>query len=120
LVLGVPNISGAITASAEAGLQVVRLSSVCPPAALRPHLQEGYLLGEYPEVSGYDQKELYEHHEIDFGRRLVTKFRFNPDEFWEHSGSFPAVARRALYPSEANDPLYRLCLEVKNSLGVEL
>jgi FRG domain len=40
-VLGVPNLSGAITASAEAGLQIVRLSSVCPPSALRPHIQEG-------------------------------------------------------------------------------
>jgi len=40
-VLGVPNLSGAITASAEAGLQIVRLSSVCPPAAVRPHIQEG-------------------------------------------------------------------------------
>lgn len=40
-VLGLPNISGAITASAEAGLQVVRLSSVCPPEAMRPHIQEG-------------------------------------------------------------------------------
>ena len=41
-VIGVPNLSGAITASAEAGLQIVRLSSVCPPSALRPHIQEGY------------------------------------------------------------------------------
>jgi hypothetical protein len=40
-VLGVPNLSGAVTASAEAGLQIVRLSSVCPPAAVRPHIQEG-------------------------------------------------------------------------------
>ena len=44
--LGVPNLSGAITASAEAGLQIVRLSSVCPPSAVRPHIQEGYLLGD--------------------------------------------------------------------------
>ncbi|MGH8092687.1 MAG: FRG domain-containing protein [Chthoniobacterales bacterium] len=117
-VIGVPNISGAITASAEAGLQVIRLSSVCPPAALRPHLQEGYLLGEYPEMSGYDQKELYKHFEIDFGRRLVTKFRFDPDKFWKHSGSFPAVARRALYPSESSDPLYSICLGVKSAIDI--
>jgi hypothetical protein len=47
-VIGVPNISGAISASAEAGLQVIRLSSVCPPSAIRPNVQEGYLVGEYP------------------------------------------------------------------------
>jgi hypothetical protein len=55
-VLGVPNLSGAITASAEAGIQIVRLSSVCPPSALRPHIQEGYLLGEYPQMVGFSQK----------------------------------------------------------------
>src|SRR5215475_11736330 len=77
-VLGVPNLSGAITASAEAGLQIVRLSSVCPPSAVRPHIQEGYLLGEYPDISKYGQKALYHAYEIDFGRRLVAKFRFNP------------------------------------------
>ena len=75
-VLGVPNLSGAITASAEAGLQIVRLSSVCPPAALRPHIQEGYLLGEYPEMPSYEQKSLYPQYEIDFGRRLVAQVSF--------------------------------------------
>jgi hypothetical protein len=50
-VLGVPNLSGAVTASSEAGRQVIRLSRACPPEAVRPHLQEGYLLGEYPEIA---------------------------------------------------------------------
>ena len=39
-VLGVPNISGAISASAEAGIQSIRLSGICPPRAMRPHLHE--------------------------------------------------------------------------------
>lgn len=112
-VLGVPNLSGAITASAEAGLQIVRLSSVCPPTAVRPHIQEGYLLGEYPEMSGYDQKELYQHYEIDFGRRLVAKFCFDPEELWKLNDDFPKVEQNALYPSAGDDPLYKLALEVK-------
>lgn len=37
-VLGVPNLSGSVTANAESGLQVVRLASVCPPLAVRPHI----------------------------------------------------------------------------------
>jgi hypothetical protein len=115
-VLGVPNLGGAITASAEAGLQIVRLSSVCPPTAVRPHLQEGYLLGEYPDMAAYDQKQLYHHYEIDFGRRLVAKFRFVPSRFWK-SDTFPQVARKALYPTPAHDPLCKLALEVKNALG---
>ncbi|MBR0933037.1 FRG domain-containing protein [Bradyrhizobium jicamae] len=115
-VLGVPNLSGAITASAEAGLQIVRLSSVCPPSAVRPHIQEGYLLGEYPDMAGYEQRENYFPYEMDFGRRLVAKFSFSPASFWKND-DFPQVARSALYPSEKSDPLYRLALGVKKQMG---
>ncbi|QOZ23605.1 FRG domain-containing protein [Bradyrhizobium sp. CCBAU 51753] len=115
-VLGVPNLSGANTASAEAGLQIVRLSSVCPPSAVRPHLQEGYLLGEYPDMTGYERKENYYPYEMDFGRRLVAKFSFKPASFWKND-DFPRVARSALYPSEKSDPVYRLALGVKKRLG---
>jgi FRG domain len=115
-VLGVPNLSGAITASAEAGLQIIRLSSVCPPSAVRPHIQEGYLLGEYPEMSAYKQKELYYHYEIDFGRRLVAKFRFRPRTFWRDD-IFPKIDEEALYPSADHDPLNRLALSIKRAIA---
>lgn len=113
-VLGVPNLSGAITASAEAGLQIVRLSSVCPPTALRPHIQEGYMLAEYPEMAGYEQKQLYSHYEIDFGRRLIAKFRFDPQSFWKKNGAFPKVEHAALYPDKY-DPIFRLAQSIKTS-----
>jgi hypothetical protein len=111
-VLGVPNISGAISASAEAGLQIVRLSSVCPPSAIRPHVQEGYLVGEYPEIGSYDQKQLYGLPEIDFGKRLVAKFRFNPQKFWSKSGQFQMIGPRALYPSPSQDRLNAVAKEI--------
>lgn len=114
-VLGVPNLSGAITASAEAGLQILRLSSVCPPKAIRPHLQEGYLLGEYPEMYDFDQKAHYKHFEIDFGRRLIAKFAFDPKKFWQ-DGPFPMVTKEALYPSTKGDPFTKLILEVKRAI----
>jgi hypothetical protein len=95
--LAVPNVSGAITASAEAGLQIVRLASVCPPAALRPHIQEGYLLGEYPDLSSVSQKDNYKAYQLDFGQRLIGKFRFRPASFW-HDDNFPRVQHAALYP----------------------
>jgi hypothetical protein len=115
-VLGVPNLSGAITASAEAGLQIVRLSGVCPPSAVRPHIQEGYLLGEYPEMGDWTQKQYYAAYEIDFGLRLLAKFRFNPRTFWKKSGQFPMVSREALYPPAKRDPLCKLALQVKQSI----
>ena len=114
-VLGVPNLSGAVTASAEAGLQIVRLASVCPPDAKRPHIQEGYLLGEYPDIAGYSQKQLYDPFEIDFGRRLVAKFRFDPTRFW-HDPAFPAVPEAALYPSPPSDRLCALAARIKQSI----
>jgi hypothetical protein len=115
-VLGIPNLSGAITASAEAGIQIIRLSSVCPPTAVRPHIQEGYLLGEYPEMASYSQKELYGHYEIDFGRRLIAKFRFDPAAFWR-GDAFPQVLHNALYPPENEDPLFKLTRRVKTRAG---
>lgn len=114
-VLGVPNLNGAITASAEAGIQIVRLSSVCPPSALRPHIQEGYLLGEYPQMVGITQIKLYEHYEIDFGLRLVAKFQFNPKDFWEKD-EFPKLEERALYPPHDNDAFGEMANDIKSQL----
>ena len=111
--LGLPNLSGAVTASVEAGLQIVRLASVCPAVAMRPHIQEGYLLGEYPEVSSADQKGLYESYELDFGRRLLAKFRFNPRSFWNDQ-EFPRIERSARYPED--DPLERTLGRLRSSV----
>ncbi len=115
-VLGVPNLSGAVTASSEAGLQVVRLSSACPPEAVRPHLQEGYLLGEYPEIADYEQNAHYSYYEMDFGRRLIAKFRFDPGTIWK-SENFPPAARESLYPKEHRDRLLSLTEELQTALG---
>jgi hypothetical protein len=114
-VLGVPNMSGAITASSEANLQIVRLSSACPPEAVRPHVQEGYLLGEYPEIADFEQNAHYSHYEMDFGRRLIAKFRFDPATFWK-SPNFPPATSEALYPKEHRDPLLTVAQEVKATL----
>lgn len=116
-VLGVPQLGGAITASADAGVQIVRLASMCPPTAVRPHIQEGYLLGEYPELGDYDQKRLFAPHEVDFGRRVIAKFRFNPKTFWKQSRGFPLVAQNALCPTPESDPFQLVASEIKRSLG---
>ena len=115
--LGVPNISASITASSEAGLQIVRLASVCPPEATRPHIQEGYLLGEYPDIPEFEQKELYRSYEVDFGRRLVAKFRFDPETFWDRDGPFPPVPEAALYPNHA-DSMFDLRNLIRSDLGL--
>ena len=100
--IAVPNLSGAITASSEAGMQIVRLASACPPNAIRPHVQEGYLLGEYPEIVGPEQSGIYNYYEMDFGRRLIGKFRFDPSgDFW-HSDNYTMATEEALYPKKTS------------------
>ena len=117
MVLGIPRVSGAVTASAEAGLQVVCLASVCPPTAVRPHIQEGYLLGEYPDFSGPEQQLVYSQAEMDFGRRLIAKFCFDPGEFWDPHGNFPRVEASALYPDPSQDPMDALAEAVKAAIA---
>lgn len=116
-VLGVPYLSGAITASADAGLQIARLASMCPPVAMRPHIQEGYLLGEYPEMGDYEQKSLYQHFEVDFGLRLVAKFRFDPQTFWPQSKGFPLLKPKTLAPATHTDPFSVVAKRIKNALN---
>jgi len=105
-VLAVPNISGVVTASAESGLQIVKLSGICPPMAVRPHIQEGYLMGEYPDMPDFEQKRHYEPYEIDFARRLIGKFKIDLEEFWRDR-NFGKIPRAALYP-DGQDELFRM------------
>lgn len=106
MVLALPNLAGSVTASSEEGVQVLRLSSICPPDALRPHYQEGYLLGEYPEIDSIDAKANFESYEIDCARRLIAKFRFKPAIFWGDSPHFPQIPVQALYPN-GQDQFYQ-------------
>ncbi|MCC0025135.1 MAG: FRG domain-containing protein [Hyphomicrobiaceae bacterium] len=115
---GVPNLSGAVTASSEAGLQVIRLSSACPPDAVRPHIQEGYLLGEYPEITDFGPNAHYSYYEMDFGRRLIAKFRFDPANFWK-SENYPKASDAALYPGAHRDPLLQIPVKIKKRLEQE-
>lgn len=112
-VLAVPSLSGSITASSEQGLQTIRLSSICPPDARRPYFQEGYLLAEYPDLEALDEWQDCRPHEIDFGRRLLAKFRLHRSGFW--SKEYSAIPLEALYPDE-RDPLVEMCHRIKGRL----
>lgn len=115
MVLAVPQISGAVSSCAYNEIQTLRLSSLCPPSATRPHLQEGYLVGEYPELQTFNQKMNIKVHETDFGQRLIGKFHFNPQTFWDADEDFPKVPKSALYPNQ-NDSLFPICQQIKSQL----
>lgn len=117
-VLAAPQLSGAITASAEAGLQILRLSSICPPSARRPHYQEGYLLGEYPDFQAVDDKHNYKYYELDFCRRLIAKFHLQfAHHLWDDP-DFPLLRRTALFPS-GKDRLADIAAVIRDELDNE-
>ena len=108
-VLGLPQISGSISVSSEHGIQNIRLLSVCPPDALRPHYQEGHLIGDYPTL-GYDEKMEIDLHEVDFNRRLVCKFRLKP------GGNFQLIPDEFLFPSSDQDKVREMAEIIINQL----
>jgi hypothetical protein len=112
-VLGVPALSGSISASSEQRIQTIRLTSICPPDARRPYFQEGYLLAEYPDLATFHEKQNYRPHEIDFGRRLLAKFRLPRSGFW--SDDYAAIPKAALYPDK-RDPLVEFCQQIAKRL----
>lgn len=106
-VLGVPQLNGSITVSPNHSLQVVRLSSVCPPETLRPYFQEGYLIGNYPNVDTLDDKMRYDRSEMDCAQRLIAKFKISKSvAFWDNG--FHKLPESAVYPEETG----RLCGEL--------
>lgn len=106
-VFAFPYPNGTISYSTEEELLNVRLLSACPAEALRPHFQEGYLLGSFP--SRINRKQPF----LDFGRRLIAKFEMPKKSFW--GSDFPAIPETALYPD--NDEIEAICKEIKSKLG---
>lgn len=111
-VLGLPHVSNRISVNSEHDIVNVRLLSICPPDALRPHFQEGYMVGTTDITFEYDNKT-----ELDFKNRLIAKFSI-PDtkEFW--GAGFNIIPQNALYPK--GDRILRLCEEIKADIKDEL
>jgi len=106
-VLGLPHINGSISYYVDESLVNIKLLSICPPHALRPHYQEGYLAGSFPieytaRFYGF----------MDFGRRLVAKFRINKKGFWKRY--FHEIPQKALYPE--GDTFQEVCENIKLKL----
>ncbi|MGM9474540.1 FRG domain-containing protein [Pseudarthrobacter sp. YS3] len=76
------------------GLVTVRLNAVCPPRAVRPHLQEGVLVCRYP----FDGDWMLDPGRNDFSSRLIAKIKLiDRGSFW--SPDFPRLTKRALLPT---------------------
>lgn len=111
-VLGLPYVTNRISINSEHDLVNVRLLSICPPTALRPYFQEGFLAATADVTHEFEDKT-----ELDFRNRLVAKFAIpRTKRFW--GSGFNVVPRSALYP--AGDTIERLCDDLRDELRNEL
>ena len=107
-VFGLPYVANRISINSEHDTVNVRLLSICPPDALRPYFQEGYLAGTDEITNEYTSKD-----ELDFNNRLIAKFRLRRDnDFW--GGGLRSIPDSDLYPP--NDRFEEICSQVKEEL----
>lgn len=90
-VLGMPHTYGSISLFVDQGLRIVKLQNICPPEALRPHYQEGFLVGRLPYSMNKDMND-------NFAYRLIGKYYLNNSKgkFWDKD--FKAIPYNALIP----------------------
>lgn len=111
-VFGLPYITNRISVNSEHDIVNIRLLSICPPDALRPYYQEGYLAGTDEITNEYDSKD-----ELDFNNRLIAKFRLKRNgNFW--GKSFGVIPKSALYP--LGDRVQKICENIKKEIGTEV
>jgi uncharacterized protein YutE (UPF0331/DUF86 family) len=102
--LGFPYPTNRISINSEEEIVNIRLLSICPPQALRPHFQEGYMAGTPDVTSNYESKT-----ELDLRNRLIAKFEIpSNDSFW--SSGVEIMPREALYPED--DQVKELCKRI--------
>lgn len=103
-IFGLPYLTNRISVNSEHDLMNIRLLSICPPTALRPYFQEGYLIGTDGVTDNYDKKS-----ELDFNNRLISKFEIpNDSSFW--GADFNGIPEHLLYPDA--DPVFELCKNI--------
>jgi hypothetical protein len=98
-VLAFPHPHASISHFVDHETVLIKLLSVCPYRALRPHFQEGYLVGRYPWNASKDPGD-------NAANRLVAKLYLDNarGHFW--SRGFSPVPSEVLFP--ADDPFGRM------------
>ena len=111
-VFGLPYVTNRISHHSEHDIVNIRLLSICPPQALRPHFQEGYLSGTEDITSEYDSKD-----KLDFRNRLIAKFSIPASNIFWGKG-FSRIPENVLFPE--NDRIEQVCREIKTELKSQL
>lgn len=109
-ILGLPYMPNGISINSEQEIVNLRLLSACPPLALRPYFQEGFLVGTADITDNFDDKN-----ELDFNRRLIAKFSIPRDaSFW--NGSLGMIPRELLYLDEEKDRMHRISSAIRGAI----
>ena len=76
-VVGLPNQNNIYSGSVVDSIESIYLPRYCPPEFTRPHIQSGFVVGEFPPVTSYvDRREAGETRApYNFHNRLVGKFK---------------------------------------------
>lgn len=107
-VFGLPYLTNRISINSEQELINIRLLSIAPPPALRPHFQEGYLVGTDEITDNYSNKT-----ELDLNKRLVAKFKFLRQN--AEKNNFTTIPNSLLFPP--NDSIRNICDEIKKEIN---
>lgn len=111
-ILGLPYITNRISINSEHDIVNIRLLSICPPHALRPYFQEGFVAGTTDITTDYENKN-----ELDFKNRLIAKFQIPTNvNFW--GNDFNIIPENALYPPD--DQVLEICKRVKDEVNTTL
>jgi hypothetical protein len=104
---GLPFPTNRISINSEHDIINIRLLSICPPQALRPHFQEGYLVGTFDTTDNYENKN-----ELDLNNRLIAKFEIaNTSTFWTGN---TIINENILYPE--HDRFRSMCMNIKQPM----
>lgn len=117
-VFAFPQLTGPVSISIESMTQVVDLTQVVPPEALRPHFQDGLLAGDYPIVR--DAEDSHGGRGMvgnSFACRLISKFHLKDAREWQSQG-FQPVSKDILFPDE-KDPWFAKLAQIKTELNTE-
>jgi hypothetical protein len=102
-VLGLPHLHSCISKYADDRLTIVKLQNVSPPQALRPHFQEGYLVGRWPQTVSKEAAD-------NFAYWLVGKYLLDNSDGTFFEGDFSEIPYNALIPDK--DPFREKLLSI--------
>lgn len=92
LVFGLPHPTGSISHFVDEQMTLVKLQNMCPPEALRPHFQEGWLVARLPWSRRRETRD-------NLANRLIGKYLLDNSTgtFWDEH--FEPIPNDALFPS---------------------